>query len=254
MTPGQGVRALGHLVGGDRTTVTVGPVDWGAFRSGVVAPQPLLAELGAAEEPAFGTGLEPLEDRVKKAPAGEREGLLAAFLQSEVQEILRLASPPPLDAGFFDLGMDSLMAVELRNRLNRALSGAWVVPNTAAFDYPNIGSLAGRLAAELGGAAPAPARARRLFARPSDERIAVVGMACRFPGGGDLRTFWEELASGRDAVCRGRPDDLMLALPGRNRRPGVRMFRVSTVLTRSFSGSRRWRRNCWTRSNGCCWR
>ena len=39
------------------------------------------------------------------------------------------------------------------------------------------------------------------------------------PGGGDLGGFWEELASGGDAVCRGRPDKLMLPLSGADSAP-----------------------------------
>ena len=66
------------------------------------------------------------------------------------------------------------MAVELRNRLNRAFAGEYVVSNTAVFDYPDISTLARYLADELGQldggdetaptpetAAPTPAPARR---------------------------------------------------------------------------------------------
>ena len=50
------------------------------------------------------------------------------------------------------------MAVELRNRLNRTLAGAYVAPNTVIFDYPNP-ALLGRHLAEALGELPAPAAA-----------------------------------------------------------------------------------------------
>ena len=220
MSPQQGLEALERLVRDDATARAVGVVDWSVLGRASGRVPGFLAEVvsGAGAEVDW-TPPGDLVSQLRNTPAAEREGLVAAFLQAEVQEVLRLTSPPPLDEGFFDLGMDSLMAVELRNRLNRALSGVWAVPNTAAFDYPNIGSLARRVAEELGGEVLAPVVERRVSVGPPDERIAVVGMACRFPGGPDPGGFWEELAAGRDAVRRGRPDDLMVPLPGTDSAP-----------------------------------
>ena len=64
--------------------------------------------------------------------------------------MLRLSSEPPLTTAFFDLGMDSLMAVELRNRLNQQLGGALTVSNTAVFDHPDVTSLARHIDDALG--------------------------------------------------------------------------------------------------------
>ena len=88
--------------------------------------------------------------RLRSTPAGDREGVLVAFLQDELQSVLGLAARPPASAGFFDLGMDSLMAVELRNRLNRALHGAYEASNTVAFDHPTVDKLARHLGETLG--------------------------------------------------------------------------------------------------------
>ena len=83
-----------------------------------------------------------------------------SFLQAELQALLRLPSPPDPTVGFFDLGMDSLMAVDLRNRVNRALAGDLVVSNTAVFDYPDTAGLARYLAGELDGAGAGPSPER----------------------------------------------------------------------------------------------
>ena len=132
------------------------------------------------------------------------------FLREELASVLRLRSLPPADAGFFELGMDSLMAVELRNRVNRALGGVLTMSNTAVFDHPDATRLARRLAGELGWGEPV-SEVRRVVARPSAaDRVAVVGMACRFPGGADLGGFGELLRSGGCAVTRGRPDGLFV--------------------------------------------
>ena len=221
LTRSEGIEALDTLAGAHGGMRLAARVDWPAFRGAVRTPQPLLAELagpgrGVEESPG---APDELRTRLRAASPPERESLLAAFVRDEVQSLLRLVAPPPADVGFFDLGMDSLMAVELRNRLNRGLAGAfareYTAPDSVVFDHPNVGELARHFAEQLGGAAPDPARAdrrirRRVAIRRAEERIAVVGMACRFPGSTGLAGFWDALAAGADAVTRGRPDELVV--------------------------------------------
>ena len=214
-TPQQGLRAFDRLVRQDVTTSVVMAMDWSVFEEAVDERPPLLEELLSAASDAEADSAAAPKDvltQVSEAPAAERENVLVSFLQGEVQAVLRLPSAPAATVGFFDLGMDSLMAVELRNRLNRALAGSYTAPNTLVFDYPDIASLADHLAGELverGGvsvseAAPEPARESRV--QDEDDAIAIVGMACRFPGAPDLESFWRLLEAGADLVTDGRRD------------------------------------------------
>ena len=218
ISPQQGLRAFGRLVRQDVTAAVVAGVDWPVFADAVESRPPLIAELLAAETEAGSDAADVQDDvlsRLRVAPAAEREGVLVSFLQSELQAVLRLPSAPAPAVGFFDLGMDSLMAVELRNRLNRTFSGEYTVPNTLVFDYPNIADLAGYLAGELGdtgeddtqpGLAARPELAWPPAERGDDDRIAIVGMACRTPGAPDLAAFRRLLREGRIAVTDGRRD------------------------------------------------
>ena len=214
-TPQQGLRAFDRLVRQDVTTSVVMAMDWSVFEEAVDERPPLLEELLSAASDAEADSAAAPKDvltQVSEAPAAERENVLVSFLQGEVQAVLRLPSAPAATVGFFDLGMDSLMAVELRNRLNRALAGNYTAPNTLVFDYPDIASLADHLAGELvedGGvsvseAAPEPARESRV--QDEADAIAIVGMACRFPGAPDLESFWRLLEAGADLVTDGRRD------------------------------------------------
>jgi acyl transferase domain-containing protein/acyl carrier protein len=126
---------------------------------------------------------------------------------------------PAPDAGLFDLGMDSLMAVELQNRLQRAVGRT--LPATLAMDYPTIDGIAGYLLVDVlslvDDAGRGPARRTR---RHRDEPLAIVGMACRFPGGAnDLDAFWALLAEGRDAVTTV-PEDRFTHAAFLHPRPG----------------------------------
>ena len=211
MTPGQGIAALERLIRADAPTAVAASVDW-ELRPFEDSPPLLEGFIRAGTEGPRAAGEDDLVQRLQQAPLPERTTLFVQFLQEQAQAVLRLSAPPAPDVGFFDLGMDSLMAVELRGRLNRALSGVYVAPNAIVFDYPTITQLARYLAAALS-EAPEPAAPRPPTPTATrDGRIAVVGMACRFPPGVALSGFRELLVAGADLVTRGRPDGLMVDL------------------------------------------
>ena len=219
-TPQQGIKALERLVRHDATTSVVMSMDWSVFEEAVQDRPPLLEDmLSSTDDDSVddSASSEDVLSRLRSAPAAGPEEVLISFLQQEVQAVLRLSSAPSPTVGFFDLGMDSLMTVELRNRLNRAFAGEYVASNTVVFDYPDISSLASHIAEDLGqlgeaGDAPASSVSPEPVVpeqRPSsrtDDGIAVVGMACRFPGASDLVAFWQLLESGADAITDGRGD------------------------------------------------
>ncbi len=222
-TPQQGLRALDRLVRQDATTAVVMSMDWSVYEEAVDDRPPLLEDLlsrDSDDKAKDATSPDDLLASLREAPATTHEELLASFLQQEVQAVLRLQSTPEPKVGFFDLGMDSLMAVELRNRLNRAFSGEYKASNTVVFDYPDIAALAGHLAQELVEVIGTPAPQVQPRTQPEtqpkpkpepslrngDDGIAIIGMACRFPGAADLPAFWRLLEAGADAVTDGRQD------------------------------------------------
>jgi acyl carrier protein len=101
-----------------------------------------------------------LKDRLAAAPAAIRSDLLVDLVRHEVAAVLGLesAATVPLATSLFDLGMDSLTAVELRNRLQRVL-GQSVSPNLA-FEWPMVGAMAMHLNSMLGPARNADANPR----------------------------------------------------------------------------------------------
>ncbi len=220
-TPQQGIKALELLVRKDTTTSVVMSMDWSVFAEAVEDRPPFLEDLlsSASDEQANEAATaEDLLSRLRNAPPAEREDVLAAFLQQEVQAVLRLNATPAPTVEFSDLGMDSLMAVELRNRINRGFAGEYVASNTVVFDYPSITGLARHLAGELGSAdgftgadAPAalpeqPVPEQRPQAAIVEDGIAIVGMACRIPGAEDLDGFWRLMQAERNMVTDGRQD------------------------------------------------
>ncbi|MEV4864918.1 type I polyketide synthase [Streptomyces ossamyceticus] len=98
------------------------------------------------------------------------------------------------DLTFKDLGFDSHLALELRNRLGAATGER--LPTTLLFDHPTPTAVARHLADATPGTTP-PAT----VPTPADEPIAIVGMACRLPGGiRDPEELWRAVLDGVDAI------------------------------------------------------
>ncbi|MER6694774.1 beta-ketoacyl synthase N-terminal-like domain-containing protein, partial [Streptomyces minutiscleroticus] len=126
-----------------------------------------------------------------------------ALLDLVLRETAHLASVTPdeirPDRPFKALGFTSATAVELRTRLT-ATTGLRLAA-TLAFDHPTPEAIAAHLRARLFDEPTTPPRtAPRPAARP-DEPIAIVGMACRLPGGvGSPDDLWRLVDEGTDAI------------------------------------------------------
>ncbi|MFI1126942.1 type I polyketide synthase [Streptomyces hygroscopicus] len=103
----------------------------------------------------------------------------------------------PADAAFRDIGVTSIIAVELRDRLAAATGRA--LPETLVFEYPTPGRLARHLSTGADTADELPAAAESGGA--DDDPVVIVGMACRFPGGvRSPEDLWRIVADGVDAI------------------------------------------------------
>ncbi|MGV9434787.1 SDR family NAD(P)-dependent oxidoreductase, partial [Nocardia sp. NPDC003648] len=161
---------------------------------------PLLRDLApATRRTAASTVVSDLRIRLAGADADRRRQLVLDTVRTHIADVLGHDSVSAIDPAraFQDLGFDSLSAVELRNRLKTVTGLA--LPATVVFDYPTPQALAEHLADEfLGTTTDIDVTAGRAV---DGDPIAIVGMACRYPGGvGTPEDLWRLVADGVDAA------------------------------------------------------
>jgi acyl carrier protein/nucleoside-diphosphate-sugar epimerase len=140
--------ALAEVVANGTGQATVLKANWARAAKVLGSSRPPILDLVLPSEMTEVVDSE-LLNQLQEIPVAERATFITEFLQREVQGFLRLAQPPAATSRFLDLGTDSLMAVELRNRLHSQFGGKFTINATAVFDYPTIGGLGEYLAAQL---------------------------------------------------------------------------------------------------------
>ncbi|MFJ7249950.1 type I polyketide synthase, partial [Kitasatospora sp. NPDC098652] len=185
--------------------VATGRMAAGARPRGEV-PTMFRALLPASRRTASATGtgaatMTALAARLYELRAADRLRHVVDLVRTEAASVLGHASPQAVaaDRDFHDLGIDSLTALELRNRLT-AVTGLRL-PATLVFDHPTPTAIADLVLAEVLGQHAEPVVPAAVAAGTADDPIVIVGMACRLPGGiGTPEELWALVAEGREGI------------------------------------------------------
>ncbi|MFY0568048.1 beta-ketoacyl reductase [Archangium lansingense] len=188
-SPDVALGAFGRALGHGQPQVTLMRVHWPRYLEQFPrgAAPTLLAELGGRPEAGSEAGERSspeLRRRLETAEPRQRLSLLMEHVQGEAVRVLGLDASSPLEPRqrLFEVGMDSLMALELRNRLQNTVGAS--LPSTLVFDYPTAEALASYLHDEVlglrqqpGGSAPGEAEdsaLQRIMELSQDELAASL--------------------------------------------------------------------------------
>ncbi|MGZ9226513.1 MAG: SDR family NAD(P)-dependent oxidoreductase, partial [Anaerolineales bacterium] len=156
-----GLQVMEELFHEPSSQIGIAPINWSSFLRGVNAS-------GAV--PSFFTDViyrAPIKQasveipqqkhaelfftKLKDAPVNKRRPLLITYIQEQTRKVLGLEAGQDVyeHVPLSELGLDSLMAVELRNVLSAGLGLKRTLPATLVFDYPTVEAISNYLMAEM---------------------------------------------------------------------------------------------------------
>ncbi|MDJ0574306.1 MAG: amino acid adenylation domain-containing protein [Xenococcaceae cyanobacterium MO_234.B1] len=146
----EGIQVLEQAFSKQPVQIGVVPIDWSQFRQQQWASAPLFNDLVAAsgesnqQQVAVG-----FLHKLETAPVNDRYALLMAGVRSQIARTLGLEDSEKIEPGqrLIDLGLDSLMAIELKNYLQSSLECS--LRSTLLFDHPTLESLVQYLASDI---------------------------------------------------------------------------------------------------------
>ncbi|MGF1480504.1 MAG: MupA/Atu3671 family FMN-dependent luciferase-like monooxygenase [Cyanophyceae cyanobacterium] len=180
LSPAEGLRSLEYLLASSvPPQMGVLPVPWSEFFQVFpqAAAQPFLEALRspARTDPNTASTDRVWLEELHHLPFATRQSRLRQHVQAQVARVMGLP-PSHLDCqrGLFELGMDSLMALELKNHLEASLGA--VIPVAATFEHPSVNALSSYIAQEIFGWASAPAAETKAPSTPDEplDRIAQL--------------------------------------------------------------------------------
>ncbi|MEN8655268.1 amino acid adenylation domain-containing protein [Streptomyces sp. 21So2-11] len=199
----QGLELLDRALADDHPMLVPARLDLAALRSDALTGtlSPVLRSL--VRVPQRRPGESGLRRRLGRMSEEEARRLLLDLVLTQLAAVIARDSANGIDPDqpFKSFGIDSLLAVQLRNRLNSATGLR--LPATLVFDHPTPAAVVDftlALARERAeSATPQPVTA--VAPRTDDDPIVIVGMGCRFPGGVDSpEALWQVVAQQRDVI------------------------------------------------------
>ncbi|TCP45029.1 polyene macrolide polyketide synthase [Tamaricihabitans halophyticus] len=202
LTVSQGLALFDAALGAEKAVLV--PVATRTGRPSEPVPPILRGIFGAGRRFAATRGADStdLATRLSALADGEPLRFLVDLVRGETATVLGHDSTEGVagDREFRQLGIDSLTAVELYNRL-KARTGLRLSA-TVVYDYPTPMALAESLLTELLGD-EVPTQVGGQARTADDEQIAIVGIGCRFPGGiASPDDLWQLLTEGRDTLSQ----------------------------------------------------
>jgi myxalamid-type polyketide synthase MxaB len=156
-----GLRAMERMLAGSLPQILFAPIDWKKYfavssaGSGLDPNRQLLSELRAARPQKPGTANAQQKKssswlpQLEAAAASQRQPVLMDLIASRVKATLGIQDAQEIDPAqpLQELGLDSLLSIELRNSLGASLEHT--LPATLLFNYPTLKALVGYISREV---------------------------------------------------------------------------------------------------------
>jgi acyl carrier protein len=153
ISPEAGVAQLASILAGEAAQLCVMNLNWATYLAQLSKPHSLFSELaefsGSAAAETSAAGTPAVLQQLAQASPEDRKAILATFVQDIVRRILGVNDAYPLDPTqpLTEKGMDSLMAVSMRQAISSGLQRSF--PVSLAFNYPTVNDLVAYLETQM---------------------------------------------------------------------------------------------------------
>ena len=233
--PDLGQQIFDALFGSDLEQAAAAQVDWLGFMRQFAAPPPLYLRLHGAAAGGLASDIATLRSRLASEAAGERRAAITEFLRQQATLTLGLAKPIEAGQPLRDVGLDSLMAVTLVNRIEDAIG--LCIPTARMIRGPSIDQLVDEVWPDLAGT-PVPTAATAA-AVPDRKPAETASWLVTIAAGTTPRTrlFCFPFAGGGSATFRGWATTMDPAIEVIAVEPPGRLARIAEEPLRDI---RRW--------------
>ncbi|MEM7342897.1 MAG: SDR family NAD(P)-dependent oxidoreductase, partial [Chloroflexota bacterium] len=142
ITPEQGIAIFEQLAAQSKPQAGVFPIEWNAYLEAHRPDWPFLAAVNQRASQISRPSVSDIRQQLQQTSPDERKQRLLQHLQEAAAKVLGISDTTAVDPhhGLMSLGLDSLMAIELRNHLTRSLGQQ--LPAVLIFNYPTLDKLA----------------------------------------------------------------------------------------------------------------
>eukprot|EP00916_Digyalum_oweni_P013487 GHVL01022150.1.p1 GENE.GHVL01022150.1~~GHVL01022150.1.p1 ORF type:complete len:2139 (-),score=439.72 GHVL01022150.1:17-6322(-) len=180
------ISSLYAVLNFDSNILAVMPINWNRYTRSV-KPFGLISNLVDKKKP--------IESKVESSVITDD---IEKLVITVAKGVIGSTEEIPMDAPLSEIGIDSLGAVEFRNEISKKTKLRLAA--TLIFDYPSLGAIIGYLKSKITGDTAKVSKNILPTPKGSDFKLAIVGLAFRFPCGGDWGEMWENLINGRDCI------------------------------------------------------
>ncbi|PJD95110.1 MAG: hypothetical protein CK426_09370, partial [Legionella sp.] len=147
---------------------------------------------------------EDLLSQLQRLPQDKAKALMQHYVAQLVAKLLHHPGTemPDVTAGFFELGLDSLITAQLIQQVESALQYQIQLKPQNLFDHSNIAALTDYLLKQLMIVDKVEIDTKTdIFSHHKEEDIAIISMNCRFPGNcNSVDDYWNLLLEGKDGL------------------------------------------------------
>ena len=178
---GAGAVAYNGIVG-------VARINWGNFLAGFPSV------------PLFLSNFKSQKKGGMKVSGGVSKELVQTTIEGVLMDVLGDPDLSDFSVPLMDMGLDSLSAVEFRNRVQAAFDGLSLTA-TVMFDYPTVADLTGFVVSQFS-EDDEEEGAGGIRTVSAQEHCSMLGVAARFPGckGNGADEYWAMLCQGKDMI------------------------------------------------------